>query len=262
MADDDNSNNVDTNSAAFKSAVDSAVATAIEGVQKTNVDLKSEKTAITEERNSLKASIEAAGGIELLNNLGGAEGLEEVLAFKKRLESDELGQLLVSGKHDEWYERKTEALRQDHQNQVEALSKKVSDSDALISEANGRVRDMALNNEVRQACAEAEVNVSAIEDVQLRAGRDFKYDTDTGQLVIRDAEGGVVFGKDGESPKSVGEWLEEQRESARHWFPASKGSGAGGSETRPPGGKDDMSKLSMTEFKAERNKQKEKTSAY
>ena len=45
-------------------------------------------------------------------------------------------------------------------------------------------------------------------------------------LVMRDRDGGIEYGKDGKTPKTVQEWLQEQVERKRHWFPPSKGAGA------------------------------------
>lgn len=246
-------------SAEFKAAIDEATAAAVAAVQKTNVDLKTEKSAAIQQRDVLKTQLDAFGGGDILEQLGGADGISKLVEFKTRLEKDDLGKLLAEGKHDEWYEKRTSALRQDHENQVTALSDKLSESGKQVDAALNRVRKMALRSEVVTACKESGVEASAMEDVQLRAERDFEYDADSDALVIRDENGGTVFGKDGSSPKTVGEWLEEQKEGSRHWFPPSKGGSAGGAGgPAAPGGAEDISKMPMDQYRATREKQKAK----
>ncbi len=98
------------------------------------------------------------------------------------------------------------------------------------------------------------IEPGALLDVQLRAQTQFTFDQERDTLVIRDSDGGVVFGKDGKSPKSIKEWLDDQKEVSRHWWPPSKGGGAEGSGRGSGGGKD-MGSLSMAEYAAQRRKE-------
>lgn len=247
---------IDAESEAFKIAVGKAVSEQVEkavaAVKGTNENLKSEKTAMKEERDALIASLE---------NLGGTEGLAKLAELKTNLEKDEVGKLLAEGKHDEWFQRRTEGLVGDHNNQVEALNTKVSEAQASETGAIDRLQHMVLKTEVLTACKDHGVLPEAVTDVQLRARGVFSYDkayTENDRVVMRDKDEAIVFGKDAQTPKSLGEWLEEQKEVSRHWWPPSKGGGASGSGSTEGGdGEVDLSQLSQPDYEKARTQGQE-----
>ena len=227
------------------------------GLKKTNSELKAEKKTIQEELEKFKTlgeQIDALGGIEALKGLGDAETIKRLSELRKRFEADEQGKLLGEGKYDEWFDRRTEALRKDHASQLKKYEEKLAQRDEELSIATNALHSKVLETEVSSACNTVGVDPGAFLDVQLRAERTFKYDLERKIPVMRDKDGGIVFGKDGKTPKTITEWLEDQKEVSRHWWPASRGGGATGST---PGNRvdGDLSNLDMRQYAEKRREQ-------
>ena len=148
-------------------------------------------------------------------------------------------------------------MRKDHENQIETLNTKLADAGDAVQKAEARLIKQVLKADVLSAAKDAGTVPEAAADIQLRAERAFKWDAEREQLVLHDDEGGVLFGKDGKSPKGVREWLDEQKEASRHWWPPSKGAGADGSgDAGGDKGDEDISQLPFDQFAKKRTEQK------
>lgn len=228
--------------------IDAAVTKSVSGLKSTNAALKEEKTAVKKQLDGMQAQFD---------QLGGEEGIKTLSEFQKKLSADEGTKLLADGKHEEWFDRRTEALRKDHENQLDALNEKLTGASEAVTKAEGRLIKQVLKADVLSAAKDAGTVAEAAGDIQLRAERAFKWDNEREALVLHDEEGGVLFGKDGKSPKGVSEWLGEQKESARHWWPPSKGAGADGSgDAGGDKGDEDISQLPYDDFAKKRSAQK------
>lgn len=230
-----------------QSRIDAAVQNAVAGITANRDEILSEKRELKEQ---LLASVGQ------LDGLGGKDGVNALLELKTRLEKDEMGKLVAEGKHDEWFDRRTQAMRADFENQMTGATGKLDEVSARADAAESRYTGLKIENEVRSACGSSEgfVGDGATSDALLRAQSTFEYDPKVG-VVIRDENGGIVLGKDGSTPKSVPEWLEEQKESSRHWWGISQGAGVNGSTGR--GGPaepsmDAVAKMSASEYDAYR----------
>lgn len=193
---------------------------AVSGLKRTNEALKEEKTGLKKQFDELKAQIDA---------LGGSDGLKQLQDLNAKFATDELGKLLKEGKHDEWFDRRAKSLRDEHAKQLGQHDTKVKQAEERAAKAEQKLQRMMLTTAVQAAAVKAGVEPTAIEDISEIAANRFQFDPEKGQLVLKDSDGVVVFGKDGKSPKSVEEWLEDQRESRRHWWAASTSGGASGS---------------------------------
>jgi len=229
--------------------IDAAVTKSVSGLKSTNAALKEEKTAVKKQLDGMQAQFDA---------LGGEDGIKTLSEFQKKLASDESTKLDSDGKHEEWFDRRTDALRKDHENQISALNEKLTVANEAVAKADGRLIKQVLKADVLSAAKDAGTVAEASSDIQLRAERAFKWDAEREALVLHDDEGGVLFGKDGKSPKGVAEWLTEQKESARHWWPPSKGAGADGDGGGGGGdkGDEDISQLPYDEFEKKRKQQR------
>lgn len=231
-------------------------------VQKAVEPIKTNRDSILTEKREMKTALDAA--LLQVEKLGGSDGIESLLSLKERLEKDELGRLIADGKHDEWFDTRTSAMRADHENQLGGVQTKLEEAETRAQAAELRYTGLRVENEVRTACSKSEGFVeSAIGDALLRATSVFAYDAERG-VVIKDENGGVTLGKDGSTPKSVSEWLEEQKETLRHWWGQSQGAGLDGSTGG--GGPRDASmeavgKMTADEYK-EYRKKKGLTSGY
>lgn len=199
-------------------------------VEKATTGLKNNNKALLEEKKALKEQFE--GLMSQFENLGGADGVKKLMAQRAEMLKTEEGKLLTEGKHQEWLELKTAALRKDHENQLKAAQDATVKAAEVGQTAMQKLHRKTLSIEVNTARTEAKtLDTTGVQDDILNAAEKvFTYDPDRDAMVIKDKDAGVVFGKDGKNPKTVTEWLMEQQESRRHWWGASQGGGANGSK--------------------------------
>ncbi len=228
------------------------IATAVEaataGLKKNRDDVLAEKKVLADQMKVLNDQV---------TTLGGADGIKVLLETREKLQGDEMGKLLADGKYDEWYDQRTAAMRTDHQNQLNALTTKMEEAVEGRSQAEARWNDTILETEIRAACSKAGVVDSAVQDAHYHAKALFVHDVDTSTFLIKDKAGGTVIGKDGTTPKSMTEWLEEQKEVCRHWWPPSEGAGANGNLNGAPGApnQEAIAKMGMPEYRKFRETQ-------
>lgn len=238
----------------LKAQIDAAVEAAVEGLKNTNRELKGEKTALAKKLEEIQGQLDKFGGLDLLKEFGSADDLKSLADMRKRLSADETGKLLAEGRYDEWFDNRTAAMRKDHDNQLRQMQEQMAEMKQRAEKWETAHHDKVLETDVASAVMETGVEPSALVDVQLRAKTAFKFDAEKGRMVLRDAEGGVVYGKDGKSPLTIKEWLEGQKETSRHWWPPSKGGGANGSD---PGSqkREDLGKMDFRDYAAKRREQ-------
>jgi hypothetical protein len=212
---------------------------AVGGLRKTNEALKAEKQAIKAKLDELSGTFES---------LGGADGLKQLQDLNAKFANDELGKLLKEGKHDEWFDRRAEGLRKEHAKQLSQHDQTVKQAEERAVAAEKRLHTMLLKTAVQSAAVKAGVEASAFEDVELHAEKRFTFDVERGELVMKDEDGVLVYGKDGKSPLTVAEWLDDQKESRRHWFPASQSGGASGSRMTKAGSGPDLERMTPREY--------------
>lgn len=226
-------------------------------VERETAGLRSKRDELLADKVSLKKRLDETQ--EIFTKLGGEEGVERLQVMYESLQKDELGKLLSEGKHDEWHEKKTAALRGDLEGQIAARDKTIEELTTRCDSAEQRYRDKVLDVAVRASCSKLKVFDTAIEDVIGRANTVFHHHPDHG-LVILEGEGDkatIVYGKDGTTPKTVEEWLAEQKTVARHWFPASQGADASGNIGGSVGDGVDLDNVStMAQYRKAREKLK------
>lgn len=228
--------------------ISKAVNEAVTGLKTNNEALKSEKTEAANQLKALNELVESLGGTEVLKQIGDADSLKRLAEMRSRSDADATSKLLTEGRYDEWFDQRTDALRKDQASQLSAINAKLETITRAKEESEAALRQKVLEVEVSTAVGAAGIIPAALADVQLRAQRLFSFDPELNGLVLREKDGSLVYGKDGKSPKSIGEWLEDQKEVAPHWWPGSKGGDAQGSGAGTGTGGKDMSKLSFGEY--------------
>ena len=126
-------------------------------------------------------------------------------------------------------DKRTERLRADVDKQIKAANERADKAEAF----SNKFRDRVLGDAIRAAASKAGALPEASDDLILRAKGTFQLN-DEGEAVAVDANGDVLFGKDGKTPLSPLEWAESLKETASHLFPRAEGTGAGGH--KPNGG--------------------------
>lgn len=216
---------------------------------KNNIDsLRSEKNKVTSEVKHFK---------EMFESLGGEDGINRLKKLREQFADDELGKLLADGKTDEWFNIKTEAMRNSHEQAIESYKSQLLDAEKKAIAAVDKYNQNNLETALIGACSRKGIVDSAISDAILRGKSEFKYHPEHEHAVLLNSDGSVRYGKDGVHPMGVDEWLDLTVKTQTHWVPPSKGAGAGGSgggagagDTTP----DDVGKMSAAEYAAWREK--------
>jgi len=191
-----------------------------DGVYYAQVDGMVAKARLDEFReNNIKLLEEKSSVEKVLKEFGDltVEGLEEL---RKKAEananangsglSDEEKAELV----DKEVNKRIAKMREDNEKTVGELNEKLTESDKQLSK-------LVIDNSLSQEAIKAGIQESALPDVILRGRTVFKVKD--GNAIPYNGEE-VVYGKDGETPQTMGEWLSERADDSPHWFKPSTGS--------------------------------------
>lgn len=171
------------------------------------------KTKLDEFRNN---------NVELLKQLDKFKDVDpvkykELLGIQVQLDEKKL---IEAGKIDEVVAQRVDAMKKDYDN-------KLSDAEKAKQTMSRQLETLLIDNTVRDEAIKNGVIPSAVDDVLLRAKTVFTIKD--GEPVALDKDGKVIYGKDGTTPKKIGEWLAELKTTATHLFPGSSGVGTKGS---------------------------------
>ncbi len=174
-------------------------------------------------------------------NLSRFDGIDPdaVRGILQRFSDDEEAKLIAAGKIDEVLDKRTERMRADVDKQIKAANERADKAEAF----SNKFRDRVLGDAIRAAAAKTGALPEASDDLILRAKGTFQLN-DEGEAVAVDANGDVLFGKDGKTPLSPLEWAESLKETAPHLFPRAEGTGAGGH--KPGGGGGNLKRSVMS----------------
>lgn len=187
-------------------------------LEKETVGLKNKNGELIAEEKRLKAQLK-----EINDGLGGMDvkGLKEL---QLKLEQNEELRLLSEGKTTEVVERRVAVMKADHVKEVQKITEERDRNAGLAA----RYKDATLANGIRKAAQDAGVEVTAIDDIVLRARATGWTVDDNGNAVQIDAKGDPVLGKDAKTPFQPSDWVEGLRETAPHLWPKARGGNAGG----------------------------------
>jgi hypothetical protein len=190
----------------------------LDGLLNNNKELLSEKKRLQEEYQSLQEKLKPLGDLDQATEL-----------FKKFNDDEEL-KLFKEGKVDDLVKRKTNEMVKRHQKDIEEWQRKDSQREQREKTLMQRLQAATIDRELTEAAAKAGVHKSAIPDLINRGRGVYRLEEsgDDFQMIPKDAEGQIIFGKDGKTPLSPEEWVESLKDSAPHFFPGSSGGGATG----------------------------------
>lgn len=171
--------------------------------------------------------------IELAQKLERFKGIDpekvaEILENERKIAEKKL---IDAGDIDGLVNSRIAAMKQDYEGQLTGLKKN-------YDLANRQLETLLIDNEVRAFAVKIGVAPTAVDDVLLRAKTVFKVAE--GKPVAQDAEGKIMYGKDGQNALSVGEWMGGLKEQAPHLFQTSQGSGSTGQPRGPGNGNASM----------------------
>lgn len=146
----------------------------------------------------------------------------ELMALQTQLDEKKL---IEAGKVDEVVNQRVQTMKGEYDGQINDLKK---NNDTLTRQ----LETLIIDNTVRDVSTKSGVLPTAVDDVLLRAKTLFKIKD--GVATPLDAKGQVIYGKDGQNPQPISEWLEGLKEAAPHLFQGSQGAGSQGSGGRGP----------------------------
>src|ERR1700756_1021524 len=174
-----------------------------------------------------------ANNIRLQQEMEKFKGVDPVKYAELQEQAKKLaeGELIKKGDVDGLVNLRVGEMKKTYETQVQELTGSVGQFDQTPSR-------LLIDNVVKTEAVKAGVLPTALDDLTLRAGSTFSLKD--GVPVMKDAQGNVIYGKDGVTPKSIAEWVADTRKSAPHLFAGFNGSGAGGGAGR---GSVDVSKM-------------------
>ena len=175
-----------------------------QGLQKKNQELIGDKKALREK-------LAVYDGIDP----------ERAKSMFKQVEDEEERKLLEGGNVDAAFEKRTTALRNDYQKQLQERDSRLTASEQRAA----KLSQMAVNGALSSAATAVGALPESLEALQAMAKGVF-VTSDDGEVVALDADGDVVYGKDPSQPLTVAEWLEEKKGRMPHLFHQPKGIGS------------------------------------
>lgn len=140
----------------------------------------------------------------------------ELQGLQRQLEEK---QLIDAGKIDEVVEQRVKVMR-------EELNGKLNETATQLASSNKRLEVLIIDNAVREAATKAGVLATATDDVLLRAKSVFALQD--GVAVPKDSDGKLIYGRDGNTPMSINDWVATLKDTAPHLYQPSSGGGASG----------------------------------
>lgn len=153
----------------------------------------------------------------------------ELIKLQQEVEE---GQLIKAGKLEDAVNLRVTNMKKD-------LETRLNGTESQLQQANAQLAVLMIDNAVRQEAVKNGALPTALDDLVLRART--VYTMEKGQAVPKDGSGQVIYGKDGQTPMAMSDWIASLKKTAPHLFAGSQGSGAGGG--RSPSGGTDTSKM-------------------
>lgn len=193
-----------------------------------DVDGAVDKSKLDEFRNN---NIELQKQIDKFKNIDPTKHAE-LLELQRKLQEKEL---LEKGDVDKLVALRVENMKTDYEGRLNDLTTK-------YTTANGQLSTLMIDNVLKTEAIKVGVLPTAVDDVVLRART--VYVIENGVPTPKGQDGKVIYGKDGQNPLAVGDWLKDLKKTAPHLFAGSQGSGAGGGNNH---GGPDTSKMTAVD---------------
>lgn len=190
------------------------------------VGLKSNNQALKDEKKKAQERLREYN--DIMQSFGGQEGLSQLQALKLKIEQDEELRLFSQGDREKYNDRILARAKQDHANQLKVLSE---DRDKWKTQADSFVKKFQqreIEKSIVDGCTTYGVNPRYFKAMSAQVRDDILFDEETDRVIVKDAEGNLRYGKDGQ-PMQVGELIDTLREDQPELFLQSTGGGAVGS---------------------------------
>lgn len=204
-------------------------------------EFRENNISLSQERDTLQGALaqyESVTGVTLPDLEEGklsdfAKTLEALRDTSKKV-SD--GQLVEETSLEEAAAARVTEVTNNFKDQLASMAKDRDAHKSKADQAIQRANSMMVENAVRLAASDPDVAMidKAVSMVLPNALKTFRVEDD-GKIVPKQTDGTVLYGSDGVNPKTIKEWLLEQREENDFLFKGSKGGGASGSADKSTG---------------------------
>ncbi len=177
--------------------------------------LKGHNSKLLDEKKTVQAQLKKFEGLDPDN----------IKKMMHAFDSNEEARLMAEGKIDEVVAKRTEKKLLKLEEKIGVLSDQLGESDKEKKRYKDEYDGLVINTEIRRQAEKAGVIPAAIDDVIFRSKGMFSLDED-GNIESRDSNGNIRTVK--KKPLDPGLFIEQLKDSAPHFWPASKGAGASG----------------------------------
>jgi hypothetical protein len=196
-----------------------------DGAWHVDVDLKEEKARLDEMRNNNIALSKRVAEYEKRFEGIDPDEVRKLAEEKQRLEE---AQQIKGGEVEKVYENRIKMMRAD-------LEKQLSGKTEELSAANAQLTRIQIDQGVTTTASKRGLRLTAIPDITARARSVFRLEK--GVPTAFESDGQTVrVGKDGMTPMTLDEWVEQQVADAPHLFESNAGGGAASNGSGGVGG--------------------------
>lgn len=205
-------------------------------------EFRDNNIAVTKERDALQGAIaqfENVTGVTVPDLETGklsdfAKTLEQLRDTKKKVED---GALVENTSLEEAAAARVTEVTNNFKDQLAQMAKDRDAHKSARDAAERRANEMMVENAVRLIASDPDVGMweKAVTMVLPQALKTFRVDTEEGKIIPKHGDGTIIYGSDGVTPKTMKEWLLEQREENTFLFKNSKGGGATGNADKEGG---------------------------
>ena len=194
----------------------------IPGGFKTADEISGLESSLRKEReNAARAARQAKELGEKLKPWEGKDP-EQVTEILEKFNTEELQKLKDDGNLEAVIQRRTETMTRQHQREAEAWQNEKKGILEEKSALQGHLDNLVLNDAANDIAKKAGVKTDNYDDVKLALKSDFTVRD--GKPVMLDEYGEIKTGKDGKSPYTPEEWIEDKRPTKlKAWWPQSDG---------------------------------------
>lgn len=145
------------------------------------------------------------------------------------LDGNEEAQMIKDGKIEDVLEKRTSALKSDHEAVVAELTSKLTETSSEAELHKGLYQRKMIEDSLRESALRAKVRPEALTDILLRGGSVFSL-ADDGSVEARTADGKLTKTED-DKVLTTSLWIETLKKTSPHYWPASQGLDAHGEST-------------------------------
>lgn len=184
----------------------------IEELQSQINSLKANKDAALSEKKKLAEQNSQLQ--ELINSVGGAEGIQHLIELKDKAKDEKQKELLAQGKVEEVIAQTTNQLKAQYESQLKAQKEQMEQLTNKTDDYRSKYREKLVLDKVLATSKRLELADTAYKDIALHVMHDFSFDENDNPVVVENGlkkvnEKGEIYGID--------DYINDKRKEYSHW---------------------------------------------